>query len=252
MIGRLAIIGIIIISGFFLILPNNPNLFFNAPEVIDTIQEDLTDFANDKIDNVKKSSEDFLLQQEETFFGKIKEQTTEPQPSTEKVSGDKGGGLSQINNGGAGGLSQINNGGAGGSSQINNGGAGGSSQSNNGGAGGSSQSNSGGTTPVTSEISFDTLSLIIKKQADNTVLMKFVDTSGGTIGVTVIMRNEGKTLITGQFFSSSFENITLDRIDTDHFVDLVVEHSEYGQVFATAFSPEGSTETVIYGVFFRN
>ena len=79
--------------------------------------------------------------------------------------------------------------------------------------------------------------------------MKYEDTSGKTVSVTVIIRNEEKVLFTGQFFSPSFETIILDASDTPHFIDLVVDHSIHGQIFATAFNPVGNTDTSIYGVF---
>jgi len=138
--------------------------------------------------------------------------------------------------------------------------------SGGGGGGGSTSSNNGKInsptkpptkpkiiqTPVIEEIPFDTLSLITKKQPDNKVIMKYEDTSGETISVTVIMRNEEKILFTGQFFSSSFETIILDASDTPHFIDLAVEHSIQGQIIATAFNPAGNTDTSIYGVFSKN
>jgi len=252
---KVIIIGVVVIGGIFLFLPNHLNPFPNVPDVADTIKQDLTDltkktgdglddamdtslsFANDKIDNLKKSSEDFLSKQdkidektptnleENIFFGKIKEgEITEPQQPEVKGSGGGGGGSSS--------------------------------------GGSSTKSNNGKISPPTipiiiqtptpSKIPFDTLSLITKKQTDNNVMMKYDDTSGETISVTVIMRNEEKVLFTGQFFSSSFETIIFDASDTPHFIDLVVEHSKHGQIIATAFNPAGNTDTSIYGVFTRD
>jgi len=248
--GKLGIFGIIVIGGLFLFLFDYYNLIPKTPDVADTIKEDLTDFTkktgdeideamdnsvslvNEKIDNLQKSSEDFLTKQdtndkiippnleENIFYGKIKEEKPDQiKPSNEKAS-------------------------------------------TGGGGGGSSSSNNGKVnlptkpkiiqTPVIDKIPFDTLSLITKKQPDDNVMMKYEDTSAETISVTVIMRNEEKVLFTGQFFSSSFETIIFDASDTPHFIDLVVDHSIQGQIIATAFNPAGNTDTSIYGVFSKD
>jgi len=232
--GKLRIIGIIIMGGFFLLLFDYLNLIPEAPDVADTIKQDLTDFTKktgDDLDDAMDNSLSLVNEkiddlEEGIFFGKIKEEKpVETQPSNEKGFGGDGGG-------------------------------GGSSSESN------VKTNSPTKpspklptkpkiiqTPVIDEIPFDTLSLITKKQSDDNVIMKYEDTSGETISVTVIIRNEEKILFTGQFFSSSFETIILDASDTPHFINLVVEHAIQGQIIATAFNPAGNTDTSIYGVF---
>lgn len=106
--------------------------------------------------------------------------------------------------------------------------------------------------PINSNVSFDTLFLKTKKQSDNRVSMEYDDTSRKTTSVTVQIRNEAQVLFTGQYFSSSFETTIMDASATPHFIDLVVEHTVYGKVTATAFVPAGSTDAVIYGVFSKN
>ena len=80
-------------------------------------------------------------------------------------------------------------------------------------------------------------------------MIKYEDTSGHTVSVTVTMRNDEKILFTGQFFSSSFEATVLDAADTSHFIDMIVDHEVYGTVSASAFNPAGDTDTTINGVF---
>ena len=232
--GKLRIIGIVIMGGFFLLLFNYLNLIPEAPDVVDTIKQDLTDFTKktgDGLDDAMDNSLSLVNEkiddlEEGIFFGKIKEEKPfETQPSNEKSFGGGGGG-------------------------------GGSSSESNGEA--NSPTNPPPKlptkpkiiqTPVIDEIPFDTLSLITKKQSDDNVIMKYEDTSGETISVTVIIRTEEKVLFTGQFFSSSFETIILDASDTQHFINLVVEHTIHGQIIATAFNPAGNTDTSIFGVF---
>ena len=266
--GKLAILGIVVIVGVYLILSNPLNLFPNGGDIGDIVKQDLTDFAketedklddakdnslsaiNDNINKLKKSSTDLLSKQDivdETvsnnstggiFFGKIK-----------NVESTK---TSQPNNIGSGG----------GSGGASSGGSVGSSSGGNNGQTIPTVISVNIPTPATSptviqtstagENPFDTLSLTIKKQSDNNVVMTYKDTSGKTNSVTITMRNGDRVLFTAQFFASSFETKTLDAIDTPHFIDLVIDHSIHGQITATAFSPAGNTDTSFYGVFKKN
>jgi len=232
--------------------PDSFDFFSNIPNEGEKITKELTDPQDDTIDtlqnNIQKafgfvgekieylafSADVFLSKQEnnnktsesldeEVFFGKIKEKKI-AKPNTPTTGTSSGGG-----------------------SQTNN---------NNGNTNPASAptiiQNPTNTPPITSEIPFDTLSLITKKKSDNRVSMIYDDTSRKTINVTVQIRNAGQVIFTGQFFSSSFETTIMDASATPHFIDLVVEHAVYGQVIATAFVPAGSTDAVIYGVFSKN
>ena len=59
---------------------------------------------------------------------------------------------------------------------------------------------------------------------------------------------EDVILFTGQFFSSNFEATVLDAGDIAYFIDMVVEHQEFGTISASAFNP-GNSESMISGVF---
>ena len=235
---KLAITGVVLIVGAIVFLPQTMDLIPNPPSVIDSVKNDLSDIQEDAIEQVEgtiensidsvntridgftESSQEFLSTQvtpekiipieyeEETFFGKLQEETT--QESVERH-----------------------------------------------GSGSGSASSTRGTTAVptvittsdTQTISFETLSLVSEKQTDGNVMLKYVDTSGQTNSVTVTMRNEEKILFTGQFFSSSFETTILDAADIPHFVDMIVEHKEFGTISASAFNPAGNTDSMITGVF---
>ncbi|MGQ0791978.1 MAG: hypothetical protein ACT4NJ_07135 [Nitrosopumilaceae archaeon] len=212
-------------------------------DTIDTLQNNIQKafgFVGEKIEGLVFSADVFLSKQkndnktsnlleENIFFGKINGQkTTDPKTTPTGISsGGDGSGES----------------GSGGSQPINN-------------NGNNNQANIPpiiqNPTTIATEIPFDTLSLITKKQSDNRVSMNYDDTSGKTTSVTVQIRNKEQVLFTGQFFSPSFETTIMDLSATPHFIDLVVEHPVYGQVIATAFIPAGSTDTVIYGVFSKN
>jgi hypothetical protein len=232
---ELVIIGIILIAGAIVFLPQTMDLIPNPPSIIDSVKKDLSDIQDDAIEQVEdtiensidsvntgidgftESSQEFLSTQvvpeqiipteyeEEIFFGKLQEETT--QESVERhgsTSGTKGGTVAVP-------------------TVI--------------------------TTPETQTISFETLSLITEKQADDTVTLKYEDTSGETISVTVTMRNDEKILFTGQFFSSSFEATVLDAADIPHFIDMIVDHEVHGTISASAFNSAGNTDSTITGVF---
>ena len=230
---KIAIAGSIFLVGAILFMPQTIDLFPNTPTIIDSIKKDISaiqndavnqveggidnsiDSANNQIDNLKESSEDFLSTQGlpeniiptqfGEFFGKIEEKT-EPQQSVERHGS------------------------------------------------GTSKSAPAGvpivtTTPQTQTISYETLALMTEKEEDNNVSMTYEDTSGNTNSVTVTMRTtEDVVLFTGQFFSSHFEATVLDAGDIAYFIDMVVDHQEFGNISASAFNP-GNSDSMISGVF---
>jgi hypothetical protein len=233
---KLAITGIILIVGVIVFLPQTMDLIPNPPSVIDSVKKDLSDIQDDAIEQVegtiensidsvntgiddfKESSQEFLSTQvvpEKIIPIEYEEEIfygklQEETAPQEKVERH-----------------------------------------------GSSPSTKGGkiavptviTTPETQTISFETLSLVTEKQADDTVSLKYEDTSGQTTSVTVTMRNDEKILFTGQFFSSSFEATVLDAADTSHFIDMIVDHEVHGIISASAFNPAGNTDSMITGAF---
>ncbi|MFB5597449.1 MAG: hypothetical protein ACE5RJ_00305 [Nitrosopumilaceae archaeon] len=237
---KLAITGVILIVGVIVFLPQTMDLIPNPPTVIDSVKEDLSgiqedtieqvegtietsiDSVNSRINDFTESSQEFLSTQvapkkiipieyeEKTFFGKLQEEET-TQEQVERH-GSSSGSVSSTK-GGAIAIPTVI------------------------------------TTPETQTISFETLSLVTEKQIDDTVSLKYEDTSGQTISVTVTMRNDDKILFTGQFFSSSFETIVLDAADTSHFIDMIVEHEVHGTISASAFNPAGNTDSMITGAF---
>ena len=259
--GKLAILGIVVLVGGYLILSNPLNLFPNGGDIGDIVKQDLTNFAKDtedKLDNAKRDS----LSAINDNINKLKKSSTDLLSKQDKVD-------ETVSNNSTGGIffGKIKNVEPTKTSQPNNIGSGGGSS-----GGASPGGNNGQTiptvisvniptpatsptviqTPIAGENPFDTLSLTIRKQSDNNVVMTYKDTSGKTNSVTITMRNGDRVLFTAQFFASSFETKTLDAIDTSHFIDLVIDHSIHGQISATAFSPAGNTDTSFYGVFKKN
>ncbi len=102
-------------------------------------------------------------------------------------------------------------------------------------------------TPQT--ISFETLSLTTTQQLDDSVMLSYEDTSGKTISVTVTMRTIDRELFTGIFYSSMFEAYVNNAPNTSYFIDMTVEHQEYGTISSSVFNPAETPETIINGVF---
>lgn len=96
---------------------------------------------------------------------------------------------------------------------------------------------------------FETLSLVTSQQPDDTVMLHYEDTSGKTISVTVILRTIEKDLFTGTFYSSMFEASVNAATKTSYFIDMIVEHEDYGTIVSSVFNPVDTPNTIINGVF---
>jgi len=96
---------------------------------------------------------------------------------------------------------------------------------------------------------FETLSLSSSQESNGNVMLHYEDTSGKTSTVTVILRTTEQDLFTGTFYSSMFETVVQDVTKTSYFIDLVIEHEEYGTIASSVFNPVDSPGTIINGVF---
>jgi len=97
-------------------------------------------------------------------------------------------------------------------------------------------------------LTYETLSLSTK-QLDDDVLLQYSDSSGKTISVKVVIRTAEKEIFVGTFFTSMFETTINDTIDVPYYVDMIVEHEDYGTVTSSVFNPGDSSELRISGVF---
>ncbi|MFQ5573185.1 MAG: hypothetical protein ACE5EJ_02930 [Nitrosopumilaceae archaeon] len=98
-------------------------------------------------------------------------------------------------------------------------------------------------------ISFETLSLTTTQQSDNSVMLQYEDSSGKTISVSVTLRTTERELFSGIFYSSMFETFVNDASNTPYFIDMTVEHQEYGTISSSVYNPGDSPNTIINGVF---
>ncbi|MCH7877640.1 MAG: hypothetical protein IIA20_05385 [Thaumarchaeota archaeon] len=99
---------------------------------------------------------------------------------------------------------------------------------------------------------FETLSLTSSQQLNDNVMLRYEDTSGKTISVTVTLRTTEKELFTGIFYSSMFETFVQDVTKTSYFIDMIIEHKEYGTISSSVFIPVDNPNTIINGVFSKS
>ena len=95
----------------------------------------------------------------------------------------------------------------------------------------------------------ETLSLSTKQQSDDNILLQYVDTSGKTKSVNVIIRTTDKEIFSGTFFTSKFDTNVNDATGIPYYVDMVVEHEDYGTVTSSVYNPGDSSDTKINGIF---
>ena len=103
-------------------------------------------------------------------------------------------------------------------------------------------------TPIT----YETLSLSTTQQSDDNILLQYSDSSEKTKSVHVVIRTEQKEVFSGTFFTSMFETTVNDANGIPYFVDMVIEHEEYGTVTSSVFNPGEDSNTKISGVFTNN
>lgn len=101
------------------------------------------------------------------------------------------------------------------------------------------------STPIT----YETLSLSTTQQSDDNILLEYSDSSGKTQNVNVVIRTDDKELFSGTFFTSMFETTINDAAGIPYFVDMVIEHEDYGTVTSSVFNPGDDSESKINGVF---
>jgi len=108
------------------------------------------------------------------------------------------------------------------------------------------------TTEGQSIQTFETLSLSSTQQLNDNIMLHYEDTSGKTTSVTVTLRTTEKELFTGIFYSSMFETFVQDVTKTSYFIEMIIEHEEYGTISSSVFNPVDSPGTIINGVFSKS
>jgi len=100
-----------------------------------------------------------------------------------------------------------------------------------------------------SPIIHETLSLSTTQQSDDNIILQYSDTSGKTTSVNVIIRTDQKEIFSGVFFTSVFVTNLNDISGQPYYVDMIVDHENYGTVTSSVFNPGDSTDSKISGIF---
>jgi len=95
----------------------------------------------------------------------------------------------------------------------------------------------------------ETLYLSTIQQSNDDILLQYSDSSGKTTSVNVVIRTDQKEIFSGIFFTSMFETNLNDISGQPYYVDMIVEHEDYGTVTSSVFNPGDSTDSKISGIF---
>ena len=95
------------------------------------------------------------------------------------------------------------------------------------------------------------LSLSTKQQSDENILLQYSDSSGKTKSVNVVIRTADKEIFSGTYFTSMFETTVNDATGIPYYVDMMIEHEDYGTVTSSVFNPGDSSDSKINGIFFN-
>ena len=101
-------------------------------------------------------------------------------------------------------------------------------------------------------ISFETLSLSTIQQSDDNILLRYSDSSGKTESVSVTISTAEKEIFSGTFYTPMFETIVNNEDNTPYFVDMIVEHQDYGRISSSVFNPGNHSDSVINGIFSKS
>ena len=97
---------------------------------------------------------------------------------------------------------------------------------------------------------YDDLSLSMIQQSNGDVLLQYSDSTGNTKSTNVVIRTAEKEIFSGIFFTSNFKTVINDISKTSYYVDVTVEHKDYGTVKSLLFSSSDNVDSTINGKFF--
>ena len=104
-------------------------------------------------------------------------------------------------------------------------------------------------TQINSPITYETLSLSTKQQSDDNIILQYSDSSGKTNSVNVVIRTADKEIFSGTYFTSMFETTVNDATGIPYYVDMIIDHQDYGLVSSSVYNPGDSSDSNINGVF---
>jgi hypothetical protein len=239
MLIKMAIIGAILIGGG-VVFANEINQFLpeTSANMLDSVKNDFVKIKDDSVKSAETRVEGTIVTVTNEM-NDIQEKSSELlSKSAKEVTDSTQKGIKEVTDSTQKGIKEITE-----TTQETIFGDNGNNQNNNYDDNDSSKTNNENT------ISFETLSLKTTQQLDDGVMLEYEDTSGKTISVSVTLRTTERELFSGIFYSSMFETIVNDASNTAYFIDMIVEHQEYGTIASSVYNPRDSPNTIINGVF---
>ena len=100
-------------------------------------------------------------------------------------------------------------------------------------------------------IVYEKLDLSMIQQSNGDVLLQYSDATGKTKSTNVVIRTDEKEIFSGTFFTSNFKTIINDVSRTSYYVDITVEHDDYGTVTSSIFNSVDNIDSEIAGEFYQ-
>ncbi|MDO8641843.1 MAG: hypothetical protein Q7R33_09990, partial [Nitrosarchaeum sp.] len=98
---------------------------------------------------------------------------------------------------------------------------------------------------------YEKLDLFMIQQSNGDVLLQYSDATGNTNSTNVVIRTSEKEIFSGTFFTSNFKTVINDVSRTSYYVDITVEHKDYGTVTSSIFNSADSIDSEITGEFYQ-
>ena len=98
---------------------------------------------------------------------------------------------------------------------------------------------------------YEKLDLSMIQQSNGDVLLQYSDATGNTKSTNVVIRTSEKEIFSGTFFTSNFKTVINDVSRTSYYVDITVEHKDYGTVTSSIFNSVDSIDSEITGEFYQ-
>ncbi len=247
MLIKLGIIAGIVILGGMIFSTEIDNIFpTTSATIFDSLMDDVTNFGSkasdsvdqridESIDKIMDTTSNSITNEISEAGEKISNEISEVKKSSQKTIGEKISNFNPIEN--------IKN--------IFTGSSGSPSTTSPSTTSPSTTSPSTTSPSTTSPITYETLSLSTKQQPNDNILLQYFDSSGKTKSVTVVIRTEQKEIFSGTFFTSMFETTVNDASGIPYYVDMVVEHEDYGTVTSSVFNTGDTSDSKINGIFYQ-
>src|SRR3989338_9145881 len=98
---------------------------------------------------------------------------------------------------------------------------------------------------------YEKLDLSMIQQSNGDVLLQYSDATGNTKSTNVVIRTSEKEIFSGTFFTSNFKTVINDVSRTSYYVDITVEHKDYGTVTSSIFNSVDNIDSEITGEFYQ-